>query len=74
MRVNFIYPHNEISRIMTAAVISFRFRQDLLANPLAAIHNGYGDETFSLKRNEAEQIASIRASSLEEFAIKLISH
>lgn len=72
MMVNLIYPHHEISRIMTAAVVNYHFRQALLTNPLDAIENGYGDEVFTLDRDASEQLASIRANSLEEFAIKVV--
>ncbi len=70
--VNMIYPHHEISRIITAAVVSSEFRQALLANPLHAIQAGFGEEEFMLEQDEAEQIAHICATSLEEFAAKII--
>lgn len=70
--VNMIYPHHEISRIMTAAVVSPEFRHSLLSNPLHAIETGFGDETFTLQQEEAEQLSHIHASSLEEFAAKII--
>ena len=70
--VNVIYPNHEISRIITAAVINFRFRQDLLRDPRHAVESGYGDETFSLEEKEIEHLFSIRAKSLEEFATKII--
>jgi hypothetical protein len=70
--VNLIYPHHEISRIMTAAVVNPQFRQSLLANPLRAIEAGFGDETFELAQDEAEHLARIRATSLAEFAAKII--
>jgi hypothetical protein len=70
--VNLIYPHHEISRIMTAAVVNFRFRQALLTNPLNAVEQGYGEEIFILDRDASEQLAKIRANSLEEFATKII--
>lgn len=70
--VNAIYPHHEISRIMTAAVVSMRFRHDLLSNPRLAIQEGYGDEVFNLDQEQSDQIASIQARSLEEFATKIV--
>lgn len=72
MMVNIIYPHHEISRIMTAAVVNLNFRQNLLTNPLHAIENGFGDETFALEEDQEEQLANIHATSLEEFASKVI--
>mgnify|MGYP000847476987 CR=1 FL=1 len=72
MMVNVIYPHEEISRIMTAAVVSLKFRKDLLQNPMNAIAQGYGDETFMLAQDQAEQLSKIHAKTLEEFATKII--
>ena len=72
MMENIIYPNNEISRIMTAAVVNSRFRQALLANPLLAIENGYGDERFYLEEEQIERLAKIHAISLEDFATKVV--
>lgn len=61
----------EYSRILTAAVINLQFRKLLLANPGKAIERGYGGETFSLAREEQKSVASIRATSLADFASQL---
>lgn len=70
--VNVIYPHQEISRIMTAAVVSASFRQDLLDNPIHAIQMGFGEETFILEQEQADRLSKIQAKTLEEFATKII--
>lgn len=62
---------NEYSRILTAAVINSHFRQLLLSNPEMAISSGYGGEMFHLPKEEKRRVASIRASSLEDFACQL---
>ncbi len=72
MMVNMIYPHHEISRIMTAAVVNVKFRQDLLSNPMHAIAHGFGEETFILEQEQAEQLSKIQAKTLEEFATKIV--
>lgn len=72
MMVNIIYPHHEISRIITAAVVNLKFRQLLLNNPLLAVEMGYGDETFILEEEAAYRLGSIKAKTLEEFAIKIV--
>ncbi len=72
MMVNLIYPHHEISRIMTAAVVNRHFRQDLLTNPRQAIENGYGDETFALEEEQTQHLEKIQAHSLEDFATQVI--
>ncbi len=58
----------EYSRIMTAAVISERFRKLLLTNPGLAIKNGFNGEAFHLAADESQRIAAIRATTLAEFA------
>lgn len=62
---------NEYSRILTAAVINSHFRQLLLSNPEMAISSGYGGEMFHLPKEEKKRVASIHASSLEDFACQL---
>ncbi len=64
----------EYSRIMTAAVVSERFRKLLLSNPRLAIKSGYGGEAFNLATEESERISSIKASSLAEFARQMNSN
>lgn len=61
----------EYSRILTAAVINTHFCQLLLTNPGMAIASGYGGEAFHLPKEEKKRVASIRASSLEDFACQL---
>lgn len=61
----------EISRILSAAVINRNFCELLLANPGKAIANGYRGQPFHLPRDERARLASIRASSLAEFAAQL---
>jgi hypothetical protein len=61
----------EISRILTAAVINTRFRQMLLSNPARAIAMGFGGEAFHLGIEEKKCLASIQATSLADFASQL---
>ena len=63
----------EYSRILTAAVISAQFRQLLLSNPGKAIAAGFGGEAFDLDNEDRNRLASIRATSLAEFASQLNS-
>jgi hypothetical protein len=65
--------YQEVSRILTAAVISSQFRQLLLSNPDKAISSGFGGEVFNLKREEKNRIASIRAKNLADFAAQVRS-
>jgi len=62
----------EISRMLTAAVVSRKFCQLLLADPLLAMRSGYNGETFQLSADEANLLSSIRATSLRDFAAQLL--
>jgi hypothetical protein len=63
-----IQREREYSRIMTAAVISERFRKLLLSNPGLAIKNGFNGEAFHLAADESRRITAIRAATLADFA------
>jgi len=62
------YPSRESLRVLSAAVVSSRFRQMLLSDPRRAINSGYAGETFHMDENEIAWMASFRAESLAEFA------
>jgi hypothetical protein len=64
-------PRQEVSRLLTAAVISTQFRKMLLANPAKAINSGYGGEGFQLPREQQKKLATIQAENLSEFASQL---
>jgi len=61
----------EISRLLTAAVINGSFRQALLSNPVAAISSGFGGEAFNLGADVVKRVSTIRATSLADFASQL---
>jgi hypothetical protein len=65
------YQRQEISRILTAAVINESFRKLLLANPDKALSSGYRGEPFHLAKEERIRLSAIRASSLAEFAAQI---
>ena len=62
----------ECARLIHAAVISKRFLDSLLANPIKAIENGYCGENFSFTHEEKRHIQLIHASTLAEFSNLLI--
>jgi hypothetical protein len=66
---NFSRP--EVSRLLTAAVISHSFRSMLLNDPAKAIAGGYSGERFQMDSAEKHQVTSIHASTLAEFATQL---
>jgi len=61
----------EYSRLLSAAVINRNFCNMLLTDPSRAINNGYSGEKFNLSKEAEEKVATIRATSLQEFAAKL---
>jgi hypothetical protein len=61
----------EYSRILSAAVVNHHFRQMLLSDPGKAVSTGYSGEKFNLDREDRSRLASIRATSLAEFAAQL---
>ena len=65
------FQRQEISRVLTAAVINEKFRKLLLANPDQALTKGYRGEPFHLANEERSRLAAIRASSLAEFAAQI---
>jgi hypothetical protein len=63
--------NQEISRILSAAIVNSHFRSRLLNDPVSAIAGGYSGESFSLGFNDQKKLGTIRASSLAEFAAQL---
>lgn len=67
-----VTPRNqEISRLLSAAVISNQFRSMLLCDPVSATARGYSGERFSLENKDIEKLGTIRAETLTEFAAQL---
>ena len=63
--------NSEMSRILSAAVVSSQFRSRLLADPAAAVAGGYSGESFSLAAQEQKKLGAIHAGSLADFAAQL---
>ncbi len=65
--------HNsaELSRLLSAAVVSEKFCELLLANPASALVAGYSGESFLLETADLELVLSIRATDLSDFALQL---
>ena len=61
----------EYSRILSAAIVSPQFRKTLLADPSAALRNGYQGETFQLSEEGWACLLSIPRISLPELASQL---
>jgi len=63
----------EINRLLTAAVVNRKFCTLLLTDPIQAITNGYHGEKFALTADEVQQIRSIKAFTLREFVLQLLT-
>jgi len=63
-----------ISRLLTAAVINEKFCKLLLSDPMKALGNGYHGETFQLSKDERDQILSIQATTLTDFAKQVVQN
>lgn len=64
----------EVSRLFCAAVVSKRFREQLLADPTLAVAQGYNGESFNLPQEALERLSHIRADSLSDFAAQFIAY
>ena len=67
------HPSGAISRLLSAAVVNQGFRDLLLTNPDQALAEGYHGEEFPLDFDEKNLVLSIRAESLSDFALQIIS-
>jgi hypothetical protein len=63
----------ELSRLISAAVISKEFCSLLLTNAASALESGYNGESFRLATEDQELVLTIRAASLSDFALQLTS-
>jgi hypothetical protein len=58
----------EFNYLLSAAFVSKKFRDLLLADPLAAIQTGYDGRAFNLSPRLVEIISDIKVATLDEFA------
>ena len=63
--------HRELNRLLSAAIISPRFCQALLNDPVGAISAGYYGQRFALSQEELKLVSGIRAQGLQEFAAQV---
>jgi hypothetical protein len=69
---NSINETNELSRLLCAAVVSPRFRNQLLRDADTALRAGYQAETFHLSPEERSWVLSAQAVNLADFASQLV--
>jgi hypothetical protein len=63
----------ELSRLISAAVVSREFCSLLLTNAQSALASGYGGESFRLATEDHELVLKIKATTLSDFALQLTS-
>lgn len=69
--------HRELNRLLSAAIVSPRFCQALLQDPVGTISRGYYGQRFALSQEELKMVSGIRAQGLQDFAAQIatwISH
>ena len=64
----------ELSRLLSAAVVSPGFRKSLLRDPQSAIANGYQGESFQMSLDEWNCILSIKAQDLPSLANQILAY
>jgi len=62
----------EISRILSAAVINHDFQHTLLNDPIAAISKGFQGECFAFSPKQKASLANIQAADLAGFASRIL--
>jgi len=67
-------PTKELNRILSAAVVSKIFRSLLLSDPQKALQAGYQGESFQLNEEDQNWLLSVRATSLVDLAVKLVTY
>jgi len=63
---------NNINRLLSAIVVSPRFRQLLFSDPAAALAAGYNGEKFQLTPTEYDAVTSLHVNTVREFAAQLL--
>jgi hypothetical protein len=61
-----------LNRLISAAVVSDRFRRLLLNDPVVALATGYNGEGFDLTPEEYDAVTSLRVSTIRDFAAQLL--
>lgn len=66
--------HDELNRLLSAAVVSKSFRDTLLANPETALASGYQGEKFNLSDADRSWLFSIKPTSLVDLAANMVTY
>lgn len=63
--------NTEVNRLISAAIVSRSFCSMLLSDPAKAIAGGYHGEEFHMSSKTVQQVSTIHASNLADFATQL---
>lgn len=74
LSLHFSTQTGELSRLLSAAVVSPRFCSMLLTNPEKALRMGYQSEPFKLSPEEKMWVLSIQADNLPDFASEIVKY
>ena len=66
--------NNELSRLLSAALVSQQFKQMVLQQPERALAEGYMGQHFDLDAVDRAIVCSRQANTLQELAIALVNH
>jgi len=61
-----------INRLLSAMVVSPRFRHLLFTDPVTALDAGYNGEKFQLTATEYAAVTSLRVNTVRDFAAQLL--
>jgi len=66
--------NNELSRLLSAALVSPQYKQMVLQEPERALAEGYMGQHFDLDAVDSAIVCSRQANTLQELAIALVNH
>jgi hypothetical protein len=66
--------HDELNRLLSAAIVSKNFQMMLLSNPELAVASGYQGEKFNLSRQDHHWLLSAHPTTLVELAASMVTY
>lgn len=66
--------NRDVSRLLSAALVSAKFQQMVLQRPERALAEGYMGQSFDLGAGDSAIVCSGQANTLQELAIALVNH
>ncbi len=66
--------NDELNRLLSAAVVSKKFRNVLLTSPDVALASGYQGEKFNLSDADRSWLISVKPASLVDLAANMVTY